>query len=327
MRWIRCILLGALAASGCTGGDRRAEATDPPGVNRGVEPGQTSGEAHTDTQDAATDDEPDPYQTLLAYEQDRRQHTDFAAVPPADAVHGPDPYDLVRLPDRASGPARDRTRFVGLLRGADAVVVLDERARELSRVAAPSSPTGLAVSDRGDIYVSGEHAADIVHYRVTGAGAIERRGAIPIPDAMAVVDLAIGPEGVLYAVEEHTGRLLVVSLARRSVREIGRCHGPTRVVRAQRHVLVNCLLDHTVEIRVVHDRGVPAPAPVATIRHDGPMWSISAHSVDGALIIAAGGVEDHPLDRSDNGFGYIDSFVYVYALDPSTHAITRRAAT
>ena len=33
------------------------------------------------------------------------------------------------------------------------------------------------------------------------------------------------------------------------------------------------------------------------------------------LFVAAGGVEDHPLDRRDKAFGYVNSFVYLYRLD------------
>jgi hypothetical protein len=55
--------------------------------------------------------------------------------------------------------------------------------------------------------------------------------------------------------------------------------------------------------------------------HDGPIWGFdamelpsSASNAPGApdLLVAAGGVEDHPLDRTEGSFGFVDSFVYLY---------------
>src|SRR5262245_4514590 len=47
---------------------------------------------------------------LRAFEDRRRAATDFAALPPSDAVLGPDPYRIAALPGTP-------TRWVGLLRG------------------------------------------------------------------------------------------------------------------------------------------------------------------------------------------------------------------
>src|SRR5262249_3632484 len=54
-------------------------------------------------------------------------------------------------------------------------------------------------------------------------------------------------------------------------------------------------------------------------RHDGPIWGFDAIESGGALVVAAGGVEDHPLDRLGGSFGYIDSFVFLYRVE-GTHA-------
>jgi hypothetical protein len=131
-----------------------------------------------------------------------------------------------------------------------------------------------------------------------------------------------------YVVEERTGRTLAVALERdrngavrsSGVRELSRCHGPFQVEAIPGHVAVNCLLDHTLEIR--RDRG-----EVARIHHDGPMWSFALRAEpDGSALVAIGGVEDHPLEREDGGFGYIDSYLYVYRLAPGAAQPSKLAA-
>jgi hypothetical protein len=42
------------------------------------------------------------------------------------------------------------------------------------------------------------------------------------------------------------------------------------------------------------------------------MWGLAALADGDGLLIAVGGVEDHPLDRTEGSFGFIDSFVTLY---------------
>src|SRR5688572_3806524 len=77
---------------------------------------------------------------LRAWEDAARRATDFARKPAADRALGPNPYRLARLGDG---------RAVGILRGADALVLLDARGREQARVAAPPSPTALMLDADG----------------------------------------------------------------------------------------------------------------------------------------------------------------------------------
>lgn len=260
-------------------------------------------------EEPAGEEEPDPVPRLLVFEEERRAATDFARLAPGDRVTGPDPHDVVAL-----SPG-----FVGILRGADAVVLLDDQGREVHRAPAPRSPTGLAVDGGGTIHVSGEGAPEIAHYRVS-SGQLERVGELVIPGALAITDIALGPEGVLYVVEEFEGRLLTATLASGKVRETARCLGAMRVLRRGEHVLVDCLLDRAVLGFRVDRLGIPGREPAFRIQHDGPIWSMAAHAGaagpdgQGELIIALGGVEDHALDRSDGSFGYIDSFVFLYSV-------------
>jgi hypothetical protein len=257
---------------------------------------------------------------LRALEDRRRATTDMAAVPPSDIALGPDPYRIAALPGGDG--------YAGVLRGESAVVLIDRDGVERARIAAPGSPSGLAVSPGGDVLVVGETAREIGHYRRRG-DRLERIARLPI-DALGLRAIAIAPDArTAYVAEEREGRVLAVSLARTGrdgplratgVREVTRCHGPIQVAAIAGAVAVDCLLDHAIEIH--RDRGEPV-----RIVHDGPIWSFDLlRQVDGGIVVAAGGIEDHPLVREDGGFGYIDSYVFLYRLAPDAAQPVRIAA-
>ena len=257
---------------------------------------------------------PDALAPLRALESSRRASADFAHLPTSDAVSGPDPVRLVALAAAAS-PAR----FAGLLRGRDAVVLLDEHLAEIARAPAPPSPVAVAVDATGRLYVAGEVTGEIARFAVE-ANALRREGAIELEQVRALRDLATGPEGVLYAVEEHDHRLITllpaaradahgVIPARRADTPVGL--GPIRVLRVGDRVLVDALLDHAIEIRAVDAKGEPV-GTATRVQHDGPIWAVDAVETPAGLLAAAGGVEDHPLDRRGGSFGWIDSFAFLY---------------
>ena len=132
--------------------------------------------------------------------------------------------------------------------------------------------------------------------------------------------MTAGAEGVVYVVEEHDGRLIALQpgpegaasdpVSRVDVR-VG--HGPFRVLRVGGALLVDCLLDHAVVVRDVDARGFPVASGEVRIVHDGPMWGLDAiEEAPGVTLVAVGGVEDHPLDRTEGSFAFIDSFVTLY---------------
>jgi len=132
-------------------------------------------------------------------------------------------------------------------------------------------------------------------------------------------DVAVGPEGVVYVVEEHDGRLLTLKAKvgdgpappiERA--EAPLCHGPVHVLRVGSAIAVDCLLDHAVVVRPVDARGFPRADGEVRIVHDGPMWGMDAIPDGEGLLVAVGGVEDHPLDRTEGSFGFIDSFLTLY---------------
>lgn len=281
-------LAGVLAWAGC----------EQPGSGSASTAGAGSAEApRADAAEAALLAE------LRRFEDERRARADFGAAPPSDGLFGADPYAI-----RAAGS----DRFVGILRGADAIVLLDGELREIARAAAPASPSGLAL-DGETAFVVGERASLVQPYRV-GRDRIEVAPPIPV-GAVALRDVAVGPNGVLHLVEESLGRLITLipdphvpnSWEQSSV-VVGR--GAFRVARTQTALIAACLLDHTIVVSRVGADGRPAGAP-AVIRNDGPLWSFAASEVQGDLVIASGGVEDKPLDRTHGSFENIDSFLYV----------------
>jgi hypothetical protein len=265
---------------------------------------------------------PDPLPELRAFEAERRAKADFARMPASDKVMGADPYAIRRLPGASAGGAvSGADQFVSIARGDDAVILLDGSLRELSRAAAPSSPTGLAVTEAGEVFVSGELSPVVTRYRIKG-GAIEPAGTIELGDLRAIRDVAAGPSGgVLYLVEEHRGNLVTLTLGdpegssprlsfQREDAQV--CGAASRVARAGSYVIVDCILDHELIARPLDAKGTPLEAGEARIKHDGPIWSFDAIPSGDGLLIAAGGVEDHPLDRTEGSFGFIDSFVFLY---------------
>jgi len=270
------------------------------------------------TQTAASIESRDPLAPLRTFENTRRAQTDFAHARTSDTALGPDPYVILAVPAGSGLPGS--RGYVGVLRGRSQLVELDASLREVARLPSPESPTGAAMGPHGDVFVVGELSNRVARYRRSVAGErLRAAGAILLPGVLAMRDIAVGPEGVLYVVEEHEGRLLAfvpqqaAGEAPPEVRvETPLCHGPLHVMRVAQSVLVDCLLDHAIVIRRVDARGFPVAEGQVRIVHDGPMWGIDALEEDGALLLAVGGVEDHPLDRTEGSFGFVDSFITLY---------------
>ncbi|WP_437774686.1 hypothetical protein [Sorangium sp. So ce1097] len=276
----------------------------------------------------------DPLEPLRQFEASRRAAADFSRQPSSDRLLGPDPIALRPVDPRGRPAAPGAPALLSPLRGSDALVLLDASLRELSRAPAPASPTGVAVLPSGDVFASGEASPALFRYALRGAS-IEPAGRIELAGVRGVRDLAAGPEGVLYALDERAGALLTLrpGAGAGGRMEVERWDepigaGPFRVVRLARHLLVGCLLDHTIVVLPVGEGGRPLSGGAARIRHDGPIWSFDALETEGGgLLLAAGGVEDHPLDRTGGSFGYIDSFVFLYRVTAGARPeVTRLAA-
>lgn len=237
---------------------------------------------------------------LVAFEEGIRQRTDWARRTPAD--HGPDPFRLAAtaVPDR----------LVGLLRGADAIVLLDETGRELARADAPAAPTGITRTADDEILVVGEASPLLARYRVEDDSItpVER---VALPDTFGLRDVArLGEHVIVLDATRH--RILILDRRGTTPVRVTPCEGPIHVTPIGDHAVASCLLEGSLVVLGARGR------EVARIVHDGPLWSVAGFERDGRLRLAAGGVEDHPLDRSDGTFGHIDSYVFVYTVDPST---------
>ncbi|KIG18358.1 hypothetical protein DB30_00643 [Enhygromyxa salina] len=260
--------------------------------------------------EVAQEPEADPHAEararLLALEDAQRGQLDFAAIPASDQRLGANPYRVLALDDR---------RFAGLLRGADQLVVFDEHGAVVHTAATPHDPTDLATRGR-ELLVVGTGEARVARYDAT---TLERLGDIALPGGLAPRAIAATPKAAWVADEGHgqlhrlepgdDGELEVV--ARQPY-----CRGPI-ALHAEPDLLVgNCLLEHRIRVDRIMDGQLHAlPGP----QHDGPIWSFELGPADpvGDRLLALTGVEDHPLERRDGGFGYIDSFVFVYALRES----------
>lgn len=258
--------------------------------------------------------EPDPLVPLRAFERERRARTNFAETETSDRSFGADPYDLVALADGS---------FAGILRGRDAVVLLDASLGETARIPVARAPSAIASYDGpargamrpGDVLVTSEIESVIAHVRDG-----KRIADIPLPGVVGARAIAVSRKGVIHVTEEHDDSL--VSLVPRSdggfdrtTRKLPR--GPMRIARTANGIVVASVTGHTLTSIAETD---------ASAKIDGPFWSLAAQDVEGGTIVVAGGAEDHPLDRREGFFGFIDSFVYVYFRAKGSSELVRIAA-
>ena len=266
------------------------------------------------TASAAVDDDHEAeLAELLRFENRRRGETDFQAQPSAVGSLGANPYQLRRI---------DGGHAVGLLRGADAMVLLDGSGKELARVATPPSPTALALDGAGRVWVGGTGSGEIAIHRADGARLVPERR-LAVRGAWTVRALVRAGDWMIAA-DERTGA--ITALDRRGAqRLVGRCHGPSQLAAAGAWLVVNCMGDHALHAYPIDATGPVAGAPLR-IEQDGPFWSLAAAAAADRVVVAAGGIEDHPLERQNGGFGYIDSFLYLYELRGHERAPRRIAA-
>jgi len=256
------------------------------------------------------------------YEDELRAEIDPRAA--ASSRAGVDPFAITAIgPDRA----------LGLLRGVDAVVLLDGQGRELDRAAAPGEPVAIAAGPPGQWLVVGERP-DARVGDVPGAtlGRVQVRGdrialeGRRVPGVLGLRDVVFGPPGVVHLADRRGGRILVGSTECASgqqrcdetlaVAELARCEGAIDLARDGELLVAACLLERSIWIGRLAPNGRSLVAQARIVRR-GPAWAVDvAARPGGGWVVAAAGVEDHPLDRSDGSFGYVDPFVFVDDVRP-----------
>jgi hypothetical protein len=257
---------------------------------------------------------------LRSEEEALRDRTDFERLPPSSRSLGAGPYALVALATSGEGRLGGVPRLAGVLRGDSRVVLLDERLRELTSAPAPRSASSLAALPDGRLLVLGPLEHRIHRYAVVD-GALAEDGGVPLSGAEVPRALAADERTVVVAdfAADALGAAPVAAVARRDPEPVvlatRTCRGPFRVALTPRFAGVLCLFDHAVVLHARAADGAPGPE-LARITHDGPLWGFALLPDGDDLLVAAGGVEDHPLDRRDKAFGHVDSFSYLYRVSP-----------
>jgi hypothetical protein len=256
-------------------------------------------------------------ETLRAEETELRARTDFATLPPSSRSFGPNPYAIVALPgaaERAGAP-----RYAATLRGDSALVLLDDRGKELARVPTPPSPNALAALPDGRVFVTSDIDDRVLRYRLQGHR-LTPDGAIPIRGAASLRAVA-ADERAIFVADFWGDRLTALSLdgtPNAPLRTEPLAGGPIRLALTDRYLAAACLFEHSIAVFERDPDGV-GTTEITRLTHDAPIFGMSLLERRGELFLAAGGVEDHPLDRGDKAFGYVDSFVYLYRLDARKH--------
>lgn len=250
---------------------------------------------------------------LRLFEVQLRAETPLGHTETSDRRLGPDPYVAARF----------ERGFVGLSRGAARVAVFDDAFREIARSDVAPLSDALAVRRDGVILVGSEGSLTIQAFQLAGATRrLEALDPITIPagsGATGLRALATHQSGTAYAVDALGDLLFVIGPEGRVGLPIAVPAGPIRLAVTARHLVVASLLGHAVSVFRLTDEGEISGEP-AIARIDAPIWGVAAEERDGALRVAAGGAEDHPLDRTMGSFGYVDSFVHLYS-EGADHAL------
>ena len=276
------------------------------GPTPGAEPASAPlDDAAAPTEPSAADAEAEAVRARLqAYEDRRRSAIDLASLRPWSASAGDDPFALVRLPDGGA---------IGVLRGAEAVVLLTPDGEERSRLPAPVRPTGVAVGPAGDIVVVGEGSSELVHMRKDGEQ-LRAVGTHAVPSTTALRDVVLGTDTLWLLDRDREQVIAMPWKAKKGVAgdriELASCRGGAALERAGDLLVAVCVLDRSLWIGELARDGRSVVRDTTTV-HDGPWWSATAIADGEGWLVAGGGVEDHALDRSDGSFGWVDSYAYL----------------
>ncbi|MEM7158588.1 MAG: hypothetical protein AAF799_37455 [Myxococcota bacterium] len=279
---------------------------------------------------SAADPQDEAIARLAHWEDEQRRATNFEAERPWSERSGPNPF---RLLPRASGEPWVLRRGAGQI------------ARFGSAPSDDGVPTATDATDwalsSGDLWVVSPRSGELWRHALA-----EDPEALPsaavrvgIEGSDSLRSIASGPGGSLAVGDAHAHRVMVVDPAASmspagaktvAPRWSAACGGPIELRFAPGRLLALCMLDHRLSVWALGDDGLPHGEPVH-VPFDGPLWSLDVEVLPAQpgdarppLRVVLGGVEDHPLDRGDGAFGYVDSFAFVVDL-PVVGAPERRA--
>lgn len=285
---VRAIWAAALAWTALGGCDARPRPAEPSAGHVAPPPGEAD----------------EAFARLQAYEDQQRLAHPGAALRPWSKVAGDDPWLVYPL---------DGQRAIGLLRGADAAVVLDERGRELQRVATVTQPIAVAVHGEA-VWVVGA-PGELQRFGLRD-GQLQPGDRMALPGAVALRDAVALPHGLALS-DGWSGQVLQLGWDGALVPEDARpCRGAFDLHESAGLLASVCL--HERGLRLDHGE------VHTTASHDGPLWSSAITPLaGGGWLVAAGGVEDHPLDRTDGAFGFVDSFLFLERVQPCAQGLCR----
>jgi hypothetical protein len=252
--------------------------------------------------------------TLRELETRERARLDFERQPGFEQSSGPNPYRIARHPDGV---------LFGLLRGESQLTALSEQLEPLASAKTLTLPTALSIDEAGNIFVSSDLEPRVQQFRWQSSR-LELVHDSLLPKAARLRALASGIDSKLYAIDIENDELLVLDTRASTARVLQALplpRGGLSLTKLSGSLLVDCLLDHSLTIYSLDRSGRVLSTPRGRISHDGPIWSVAGFERGDELLVALGGVEDHPLDRTIGSFGYIDSFVYLYRV--TTHGIEK----
>lgn len=246
---------------------------------------------------------PDVAARLAAYEDERRASFDPLTRRPWSESAGDEPFAIAALDD---------TSAIGVLRGRDAIVLLDRDGVERSRVAGPEDPAAVTLGADGAAYVVGARGEAV---RVARDGSsLGTPTPVSLPGITRGRELVAAPWGLL-ATDGAADRVLAFPSvgARSPAIDVSTCGGPIGLSYGGGLVAAVCLFDRGLALTELDASGTRALRRTRVV-HDGPWWSATVVPRGDGWIVAGGGVEDHPLDRSDGSFGYVDPHVFVLSV-------------